>query len=74
MKKLFPSPLAVAVNAAFVATVALSGCANPPERAEKQNLSPEETARLAKEKQEAADKRSREAQQRQIPAGICGQR
>jgi hypothetical protein len=72
MKKLFSSRLAVAANAAFVATAVLSGCANPPE---KKNLSPEETARLAEEKKEADDKRAQAIRNR-IPSNMCpgGQR
>ncbi|MFG6431658.1 hypothetical protein [Roseateles sp. LYH14W] len=73
MKKLFSSRLAVAVNAAFVATVVLSACANPAEKSDKQNLSSEEAARLATEKREADQKRARAGQHRQLPSGVCGQ-
>lgn len=67
MKKLFSSRLAVAANAAFVATVVLSGCANPPDQ---KNLSPEEKARLAAEKKEADEKRDNAIRNR-IPSNTC---
>lgn len=71
MSKLFSSRLAAAVNATFVATVVLSGCANPAEKSDKQALSAEEAARAAAEKREADERRARAV--RPVPSMVCGQ-
>lgn len=80
MNKLLSTPLAVAVSAAFVVTVSLSSCATNPTKettASEQNLTPEEAAQAAaeKEKKRAAERkreRAREGQRsQQIPSGSC---